>query len=424
IDLYNLDLVQENSLFRELNAKQKKISASKAQQTDTGSALGLLKSTILAKDQADRKLFDQNIEVNSNENTRHTLMTMSVFTASVQNMFGKATIEEARTSESLRDDLAEYYCSFFYSLHDTIKVRVEHRGELREVTPFQNLYETIIAPAIDKMADETDEERINAALSAARERAKELNQDIQREEKIHSNAVVKALSRIAGRLYYMKGWERVIEVLQTDLIAANGGRYFQKSNADLFKAIDGGPPIAIRKADDTMNIQVQDQVIREIEKHLTKRLSLEFVSAVRIKSHGTTLEAPEERVGFTPTLSRSGSTFFDVEIDFCVGAGFTPTDEVVRLGVRASPPSGAQWKNVDRIGKSKLFPTELNVVDGYDHPIYPGAFTQYSARFEVTLPPYIDSNPGTVDVQLDIEFVDIDGQFDRVRRWLPMQPEA
>ncbi|MCX4175584.1 MULTISPECIES: hypothetical protein [Paraburkholderia] len=252
------------------------------------------------------KLFDQNIEVNANENTRHTLMTMSVFTASVQNMFGKAAIEEARMNSALRDEMADYYCDFFYSLRDNIRVKIEHRGELKETTPFQNLYESIIAPAIDKMAEETDEEKINIALNAAREKAKALNQDIQREEKIHSNAVVKALSRIAGRIRYMKNWERVIEVMQTDLIAANGGRYFQKSNLALQQSADGAPPIAIKKTtDDSINIQVQDQVIREIERHLSERLSLVFDYDVRFRWHGTNIDAPEEKIGFTPTLTVS-----------------------------------------------------------------------------------------------------------------------
>ncbi|MGF6923891.1 hypothetical protein [Paraburkholderia sp. 40] len=424
IDLFNLDAVQENALFRELNAKQKKITASKAQQTDTGSALGLLKSTILAKDQSDKKLFDQNIEVNSNENSRHTLMTMSVFTASVQNMFGKATIEAARKSEHLRDELAQYYCDFFYALRDYIRVKIDRRGETIEVTPFQNLYETTIAPAIDKMAEETDESKINAALSIARDKANALNQDIQNEEKIHSNAVVKALSRIAKRIQFVSGWQRVVQLLQTDLIAQNGGQYFQKTNLSLFESQNGAAPIAIKKADGTMNIQVQDQVIREIERHLTSALSLNFDADVRLRYQGHTIDAPEERVGFTGILRRVSETYFDVEIDFPVGANLDLSEDNIRLRIEALLPTGAQWKNADKVGKARLMPVQLSVIEGFDHAIYPGGFKKYSAKFEVTLPMYSDLKPGTVDLQLDLDIVDIDGSSLRVRRLLPMQPEV
>lgn len=425
VDLYNLDAVQENALFRELNAKQKKISASKAQQTDTGSAIGLLKSTILAKDQSSFKLFDQNIEVNANENLRHTLMTMSVFTASVKNMFSKADIEEARANEMVRDELAEYYCEFFYILRDTIRVKVEHRGELKEVAPFQNLYEEIIAPAIDKMADESDEEKINSALKVARDKASDFNQVIQREEKIHSNAVVKALSRIAGRVRYMKDWRRVVEVLQTDLIATHDGRYFQKSNLELQQSLDGAPPIATKKAnDDSINIQVQDQVIREIERHLTKKLSLIFDCNLQLRSQGTVVDAPNEKIGFTPILNRTDDTYFDIDVEFTVGAHLDLSEDMLRLRLQSQLPPGVQWKNVDKIGKQRIAPSHLVAVDGYDHPVYPGGFKRYSARFEINVPAYVDQNPSTIEIVIDLEIVDIDGQSLKLKRILPLQPEA
>ncbi|ALO34577.1 hypothetical protein CMT41_07500 [Colwellia sp. MT41] len=88
IDVYNLSLQDEKLLFNELNSKQKKITAAKAKELDTTSPIGNLKDNILAYDQANERLFFQNIEVNSNTNDRHTLMTMSVFTASIKAMFG------------------------------------------------------------------------------------------------------------------------------------------------------------------------------------------------------------------------------------------------------------------------------------------------------------------------------------------------
>jgi hypothetical protein len=423
VDLYNLDAVQEKALFRELNAKQKKISASKAQQTDTGSALGLLKSMILAKDQADLKLFDQNIEVNSNENTRHTLMTMSVFTASVQAMFGKALIDQVRTSEALLDELAQYYCDFFYTLRDNIRVIVEHRGEQKEVTPFQNLYESIIAPAVDRMADEIDEDKINAALTAARDKAKALNQDIQREEKIHSNAVVKALSRIAGRIMYMRDWKRVIELLQTSLIAANGGKYFQKSNLALQQSLDGAVPIATKKAsDDSINIQVQDQTIREIDRHLTEKLHLVFRPQVCVTYGGNRVEARDERIAITPALNRAGETYFDLEVEFEVGAEYPLGDDELKLRIQAVLPNGVQWKNVDKVGKQRLLPVLVEEVPGYDHAFYPGGFKRYSAKFEVTLPQYTDPSPATIELNLEVETVEINGDPLKIKRILPLQP--
>jgi hypothetical protein len=425
IDLYNLDPVQENALFRELNAKQKKISASKSQQTDTGSALGLLKGTILARDQSQKKLFDQNIEVNSNENNRHTLMTMSVFTATVQNMFGKPLIDEARDNQSIRDELAQYYCDFFYKLRSTIRVNIDYRGGQKEVSPFQNLYEEIIEPAIDKvMSEETDEEKINHALNMARERASTLNSEIQREEKIHSNAVLKALSRIAGRIRHVKDWGRIIDLLQTSLIVANGGKYFQKYNSELLGSVNGGVPIAIKKiGDDTINIQVQDQTIREIERHLSEKLHLVFKPTVRVISDGVTHDATSERISFTRILSRSGETYFDVEVDFQVGSELPLGDEQIKLRIQALTPNGAVWKSADKVGKNRLSPIEVKEVLGYDHPYYSGGFTCYTIKFEVNLPKFTDLSAATFDLILEVDLFDIDGSPLKVRHILPVQPE-
>ena len=422
VDLYSLDTVQESALFRELNAKQKKISASKAQETDTGSALGMLKRLILTKDQSDRELFDQNIEVSSNENTRHTLMTMSVFTATLQNMFGKSLIENSRIDPDLGEELAQYYCDFFYKLSDEVVVNYEDRGQIVSARPFRNLYHEIIAPAIDKAAEENDE-KAEDKIAAARDKARAANQALQTEEKIHSNAVVKALARIGGYIRHMSTWDTAITLIQSDLIATNNGRYFQKTNTALLNGDGINPPIATLKGDGTLNIQVIDGVVRQIEQHFKSKLGLEFPVSVALTVNGTDHEAVTgERFNYTVMLSRTGSTYFDLYVDFICGSELPVTEDIVLLRLEVQGQSG-QWKKaVDKIGKKRLLPSELQQNVGYTHSIYADGVKMYRAKFQVDLPVFSEQTVAQFDLSTEIEYPGLDGQSKKIKRVIALQP--
>jgi hypothetical protein len=421
VDLYNLDAVQESALFRELNAKQKKISASKAQETDIGSALGMLKSAILAKDQSNRELFDQNIEVSSNENNRHTLMTMSVFTATVQNMFGKSLIEESRSDATLREELAEFYCQFFYKLADEIEVKYDERGQGVTVKPFRNLYHDIIAPAVDKAVEDNDE-KAEEKVAAAREKASTANSSLQTQEKIHSNAVVKALSRIAGYIRFMGTWETVISLIQSDLIAANAGRYFQASNTALTASDGSNPPIATIKNDGTLNIQVVDNVIREIERHLKSKLKLEFPVEVTLEIGETSVVSANERFGYTVVLSRTGSTYVDLIVDFFCGSSLQVDEDQLHLKLEVQGIQGPWKKAVDKSGKNRISPAELEQDATYTHPIYLDGVKRYSAKFEIDLPAFTDA-AAQFDLLMEVEYPTLDGQLKKSKNIVALQPE-
>jgi hypothetical protein len=79
VEIYTLDKQREKELFSELNSKQKKISAAKQKEMDVSSPIGALKDAIQDYDRINRNFFADNIEVSSNQNDKHTLLTMSVF---------------------------------------------------------------------------------------------------------------------------------------------------------------------------------------------------------------------------------------------------------------------------------------------------------------------------------------------------------
>lgn len=411
VDIYNLDKTQEMALFRELNAKQKKISASKQQHTDTSSAIGMMKSAILAYDAVNAKLFDQNIEVSLNENARHTLMTMSVFTSSVQLMFGKELLDQAKEEDVLRDELAEFYCNWFKKLSDTIEVKYTHRGQVHDAFPFQNLYATIIAPEIDRATQYDNEQEAESQIALARERAKEINTMLQLEEKIHSNAVVKALSRLARSVRRMKNWEVVIDNIQTRLIASNGGRYFQKTNDSLFGSSYGRPPIATKKADGTINIQVVDGVIREIETHLKDALDLVFKPRFFATINGGQVESVDSKFPRNLILEKNGENYIDLKVTFQVASEFPVTSDTLALRLEALPPCDPTWKRgFDKTGKTRLRPVSVTRTPGYVHGVYGDGVVEYEANFEVTAKPYTDSEQKQFEFIMDFEYPDFDGE--------------
>ncbi|NBX69433.1 MAG: hypothetical protein EBR01_10780 [Proteobacteria bacterium] len=171
VEIYHLNPNQERDLFLELNSKQKKVTAAKRLQIDSSSPAGFLKEVILSKDKTERGLFDENIEVTTNTNDKHTLVTMAVFVASIKEMFG-SSIKSIIENESAAEEFAEYFKSYFYELQDKINVKVGSE----EIKPFRNLYKEIITK---DECDLTDENDINAFYAPKREKAARLNKELR-----------------------------------------------------------------------------------------------------------------------------------------------------------------------------------------------------------------------------------------------------
>ncbi len=149
VEIYTLDKQREKELFSELNSKQKKISAAKQKEMDVSSPIGALKDAIQDFDRQNLRFFDKNIEVSSNQNDKHTLVTMSVFVASIGEMFTSQQIKDSREDTDLQVGLSEYYCEFFYELSRTLVVKADIGEGLKDYHPYRNLYTEFISAAED-----------------------------------------------------------------------------------------------------------------------------------------------------------------------------------------------------------------------------------------------------------------------------------
>jgi hypothetical protein len=411
LEIYNLDSIGEKMLFKELNSKQKKITAAKAQQVDATSKVGLLKSRIIEIDQSGsgQRLLYQNIEVNSNVNDRHTLMTMSLFSASIKEMFGTKLINESSEDDDLRELLADYYLKFIYKLNEVIVVKCELRGKVEDVRPFCNLYTAIIQPEEDLTADMDDDAIVEKRLNTARAGANLLNKTIRDQEKIHSNPVIKALASIGGYVRYMGNWDKVIQVLQSKLILQNNGRYFQVSNEKLQVPRSSGVTIATKNEDGkSLNIQVVSQVVQEIELLLKEELDLIFTPKLELIKNDISHNL-SSLGGYTIFVKRSSHTYIDLRFEFDVGSTFIPEKSSIKLRIQAEfSQTGIAWKDAERKGVDRLIPKTLGELVGYEHPTYGAGVKRYFATFEIDFPEYVHESNLPFRMKLNVEFPSFD----------------
>ena len=408
VEIYNVDKRYEKMLFRELNSKQKKITAAKQQEVDNTTPLGRLKEAIRTYDQENEGFFVENIEVNANQNDRHTLMTMSVFVAAIKEMFGKKLIDESADDDGLRDGLAEYFVKSFYALRDTVRVKCTLHGREETVAPFSNLYNDIIRPVEDSLDDEDDEERIEAKLKEARTKAKERNQAIQEQDKLNSNSFVKGIAYTLGRVRQMSRPQEVIDLLQSRLINSLDGRYFQAENPRMLQRMDSGHSIGTLKTDGTLNIQVQTHTINEIKSLFRDDLGVSFMRRMTIElpSGGgfalTDTASPEVLI-----LSRGDQTHATVYVEFDVGAQVVPEAIDCTLRIKPEVPSAAPWaRSAQRTGNSALTASECRRVSGYSHPLYGDGIARYRATFLVSLPQFTGATTEPFTVVLTASVLD------------------
>lgn len=412
IEIYNLDSAGEKALFKELNSKQKKITAAKAQQVDATSKIGLLKSRIIEIDQSGtgRRLLYQNIEVNSNINDRHTLMTMSLLSSSIREMYGAKLINDSADDEDLREVLADYYLKFLYRLSDEIVVTCTIRDKEVEVKPFSNLYLEKILPVEEETA-ELDDDVIEKRLKNARDEANAFNRAVREQDKTHSNPVFKALARIGGYIRQMSNWEKVVENIQTKMMLPHGGRYFQLANEAILLARPSGVTIATRNEDGrSINIQVVSQVVQEIESLLREELGLKFEKALFLERDGGVTHRLGDQPSYTVAVRRDKRVYIDLRHEFDVGSTFTPEKTQIKLRVTVEAAGNSLvWRDIEKKGAERLVPSKLLRVAGYEHPTYSVGVAKYVASFEIDIPEFTQQYSGPFALRLSIESPAFDG---------------
>jgi hypothetical protein len=381
VELYTLPEQQERELFAELNSKQKKISAAKQKEMDVSSPIGALKDAIQDYDRQNRKLFDKNIEVTSNQNDKHTLLTMSVFHNSIGEMFSNQQIKDSRDDSDLQQMLSEYYCEFFYELSNTLVVQIESQdGSTDQYHPYRNLYIEYIKPVEDNYdphAPASSEEK----LQTAREKATSDNQSLRKIDAANHNSFVKAFARLGGKIRLMDNWRDVIVKLQTQLNFRKDLAMFQKSNKDLFETQPKyGIPIASLNEDGTINIQVQSKTINAIYDYLIEQLDLQRNPELLVKhqsedhipmSNGMRLEIPELEC------------YSAIIAYFYLPSSITQLDEgSVRLDIDCGRDFPAATKKNKTGG---LAPSFCSIDEGYTDRAYPD-INRWEAKFELHWP--------------------------------------
>ena len=403
VEIYNLDKNGEKKLFNELNAKQKKITAAKSKQMDTMSPLGNLKESILKYDSENEGLFLNNIEVNSNKNDRHTLMTMAVFTNSIKSMFSSQLINTATEDDDLLSELSEYYCQFFYKLNEIIKIKCKIRGKDKEISPFESLYQKIIKPAENLETD--DDEYYENNLLEARNKASELNNTIRAQDKINSNPFIRELCYIGGMIRKMKSWNLVIERVQNFLILSEDGKYFQKNNQEMLNNQKNNHPIATITNDGTFNVQVQTHTLNSIRLFFKDKLNYDRnITAILLHKE----EEYKWNNDFDKTfiLNANDENYFDLTIKFYLGSNVDVDESIYKL---RTEPIGVNWNSAKKIGSNQISSNLVSKNEGYEDPIYPNEIEEWEIKYEINFPKCDIEYTGDFEIQLTPTFQSING---------------
>jgi hypothetical protein len=400
VEIYNVDKHGEKELFFELNSKQKRITAAKQKQMDVTSPIGILRDAIQRVDENDGKLFLHNIEVASNKNDNHTLMTMSVFVSSIGEMFPAEEIRAAKEDDELQSEMVDYYCKFFYALRDNLRIKCDipfppapaGQGKTLELSPFYNLYTQFIEPVLDAVPEDPESPAVESLLEGARERARSLNQMVREQDIANSNAVTKALCRVGRTIRRMPRWQAVIERLQSDLVAGCDGRFFQKANPELLVAPENDVAVATLNEDGiTLNVQVQTKTIKRIATYLLEKLGLIRKATLAFVSSPTvSINLAEDEVKHTVSVSKTTGAEFVVELPFEVAAGVQPARDDLRLSLKPLAP----WKGGTFSGSKRLTAFELVRDESFDDPHYGSDVHRYVAKYVARLPAYESGDEG------------------------------
>jgi len=379
VELYTLDKQREKELFSELNSKQKKISTAKQKEMDVSSPIGSLKDAIQDFDRQNRKFFDKNIEVSSNQNDKHTLVTMSVFVASIGEMFTNQQIKDSRDDSDLQIALSEYYCEFFYELSRTLVVKADIGEGLKDYHPYRNLYIEYISAAEDNFdpnAPQSSEEK----LQTARDKATFENQRLRKIDVANHNSFVKAFSRLGGYIRLMDNWRDVLGRLQKHCNLPSKGQFFQKGNPDLFEVNPKfGIPIASLNEDGTINIQVQSKTINAIYDYLIRTLNLARNPTFLLRDSNDEFQTIDDVLQPIPDYD----TFSVVCCHFYLPSS---VQEISEGSVRLDVDFGLDFAMANKKGKNGgLLPSNCELDEGYVDSDYED-IRRWIATFEVLWP--------------------------------------
>jgi hypothetical protein len=389
VEIYNLTNNDEQSLFNELNSKQKKITAARQKLLDITTALGKIKDLIIDYDMENQRIFYNNIELNSNMNTQHTLMTMSVFVSSIKEMFQKEVEEvyiSSDVNEDLKDEIVEFYCDFFNELKENIEVTYKEYGEDKKIKPFENLYLQYIYPI--ENADYDDDEVLEKNLDEARMKAKNINTQFRKQDLTTHNITIKALSRVAKLIKRMSNWKLVIEQFQQDLILSNDGRFLQQTNNEIMSNYKNcTEAIAKVNLDGSLNIQVISSKVNDLYYYLCDKLNLKF------KSNFTKiLYENQDEIDFQNCIkiSLTRETKFYIKYECIVADKLIEILSVENFKLSITPNDN--WSKSKFTGSKVITAVTKDIDEGYEHQIYGNNLKRVIAKFEVTLPAYENIN--------------------------------
>jgi len=387
VEIYNLADDEEQNLFNELNAKQKKITATKQKQMDNSTPLGKIKDSIIDYDMENGQIFYNNIELNSNTNKGHTLMTMSVFVASIKEMF-KTDINEADKDSSLKDEIVKYYCDFFTSLKNNIQIKYTDFGKEKEIYPFNNLYLEYITP-IENNPDYEDD-ILESKLTEARGRAKHINDEIREQDLIIHNVSIKALSRLGKLIRKMSNWETIIEQLQQSLIIGHNGKFLQKSNREILERYkDNKEALATIKENGNLNMQVVSWKVNDLYNFYIDKLMLKKKNELYFNQNDFLEQLTDN---YLIKVSKEKSTIIQFRYIFYVADNLF--DEIFLEDLTMSLVSlNNSWRKIKFSGKKSFKAIQKDYDEGYIDDIYDTGIKRATVNFEIKLPKFEnDSN--------------------------------
>lgn len=383
VELYHLNENQERELFLELNSKQKKVPKSRNLYVDRNSPIGFLKSRIMEMDEEQENLFTNNIELNGNTNDKHTLVTMSVFVSSLNEMFGKTEIKKVKDNPVLAEELASYFLNFFYKIKEIVKIKVDLDGRSQEIIPYQNLYTEIVTK---EDCPDTSEEALERFWKPKREEAIQLNKAIRSQDIITNNQFFKTFAFIGGLVREFEDPLEVVRLLQKR-IAAHDGRFFQKSNRLITEAQGNDQPIATVNADGSLNVQIMDWNLKLCKKLIINELNLNFENTFSLNHEGTIIEIKDGITKKNVLCSRGGETNLILNLLVCVGAKteINADDTKLKIEPEYSDGSALDWSGGSFCGRNQLIPAGITLVNEYSHETYGKNIKQYSIRYVVNL---------------------------------------
>lgn len=382
VEVYNLSATEEQNLFNELNSKQKKITAAKQKQLDNTTPLGKIKDEIIDYDMEHEKIFYNNIELNSNQNNGHTLMTMSVFVSSIKEMF-KSEINDVYLNDSvndeLKDEIVKYYCDFFATLKDNIQITYTYFGEEKEVYAFNNLHQEYISPI--ENADYEDD-ILERKLDEAREQASRINKEIRKQDLITHNITIKALSRLGRLIRKMSNWKIVIEQIQQSLIVGCGGKFLQRSNVMLLEKYKNNKEALITiNEDGSPNMQVVSWKVDDLYNFFINELKLKKESKLYFGQDGFIQKLSSET---TLQVSKTNQTTIQFRYDFYIADLLF--DEISLDDLSISITALDNWSKIKFVGKKSFQAIRKEYDEGFVDEVYDSGIKKVSAYFEIILP--------------------------------------